>query len=158
MTASMGMEAAIRRRLTRRRWRTFHPLLNSLVQGKGGRRDTSPVKRASTRLPRFFLFFCSPRAAFLLSPVATARKQPCPRRSPIDFDRLPRPPLKQLRPHGGIHERRNNKTHKQYYGGKVLILLRICLSFAKQNRKGSLVFSRIINIAKHHITLHCVSC
>jgi len=95
---------------TRRRWRTFHPLLNSLVQGKGGRRDTS-LKRASLRLPRFFFFLsCSP-TAFLLSLATTARKPPCPRRSPIDFDRLPRPPLKQLRLYGGIRERRNNKTH-----------------------------------------------
>lgn len=103
MTASMGMEAAIRRKLTRRRWRTFHPLLNSLVQGKGGRRDTPPVKRASSRLPRFFFSFLPlffPLLLLLLlrsPPIAytsiqpsrsiTARKRPCPRRCPIDFDR-----------------------------------------------------------------------
>jgi len=146
MTASMGMEAAIRRRLTRRRWRTFHPLLNSLVQGKGGRRDTS-LKRASLRLPRFFFFLSYSPTAFLLSPASTARKRPCPRRSPIDFDRLSRPPLKQLRPYGGIRE-----TIKRTILWRKTINSIANMSFLREAEYGKPFNIFLFSVAKHYIT------
>lgn len=146
MTASMGMETAIRRRLTRRRWRTFHPLLNSLVQGKGGRRDTSPVKRASPRLPRFFFFsffLCSSPAAFLLSPRSCCyrKKAAMSSKGAIDFDRLPHPPSKRLRPYGGIRERRNNKTHVLQRKTVNSIADISSLREAEEETEGSLIFS-----------------
>lgn len=57
MTASMGMkEVAIRRKRTRASSRTFHPLLNSLGQGKGGRRRS----RSSSIKSAAFLFLSFP--------------------------------------------------------------------------------------------------
>lgn len=62
MTASMGMkEVAIRRKRTRASSRTFHPLLNSLGQGKGGRRRSrsSSIKSAAFLFVPFPLPFTS---------------------------------------------------------------------------------------------------
>jgi hypothetical protein len=62
MTATTRMEAAIRGKLTRRRQRTFHPLLNSLVQGKGGL-----LSSRDYHVPSFLPFFFS--TSFFLSLV-----------------------------------------------------------------------------------------
>lgn len=114
----------------------------------------SKTSLSSTSTFLFFSFFlCSSPAAFLLSPRSCCyrKKAAMSSKGAIDFDRLPHPPSKRLRPYGGIRERRNNKTHVLQRKTVNSIADISSLREAGGDRRLFNIFC-IISLAKCHIT------